>query len=379
MDLDKALADFPGLSLFNEERDNQDTLTIFETIPMKLPGMNLVYDRSPKFRSLLDCQSDQWLTLMGRVDGRALGFASLSWGPRYVNGEIKNVSYLGDLRVLPVKEASSIWKNFYPILLDYSRENLKIDYHLTAILADNKFAIKALVAENPKRKFKYHPLNSTTMINVLGTKPFMLSKSALKVERISVKDAVKEGLIDFMDREEKKKLFGYDFKHSEWKRRLKSWPLIENFEFFVIRDRNGIRGLSLPWSISPIKRMRVEKMKNALKVLFKGLSLLGLTLPKDGESLKIPYLTHLTFHPEAKNSERAEMVSAFIQETKKLPWAKGAHFISFDDSWNLCSEKFLTPYILQKTQVNLYAVTSVNETIPLEFAGVTLGFEMVLA
>ena len=120
-------------------------------------------------------------------------------------------------------------------------------------------------------------------------------KTNNNIRKITVAAATSEGILDFMDSLEKKKLFGYCLKDDEWQRRIEAWPKFKDSSVFVYEDAKGIRATCVPWSISPIKRMRAEKVKRIMTWSFGTGRLLGLPLPPEGSPLRIPYLTHPSF------------------------------------------------------------------------------------
>lgn len=379
MDLRDFIKDYPGYDFFDQKKDQQEAFQIFEMIPMRLPGFKLIYDRTPEFSALLQAQAEKFLTFVYKIDHKLQGFASLSWGPRYLNGEKKTVSYIGDLRMKPVRPIISSWKSFYPSLLKNAEKILGIDYHLTAILSDNKLAIRSLV-EGKKNPFKYHFLNEITMVNIIGKKPLkILPRPKAKFKKVALNDSKIADILKFMDQREKEKIFGFCLLDSEWNRRLKHWPKLSDAKVFVFENEKGIQATCIPWSVSEIKRMKVTDMSKWLKASLLLPRLLGFSLPVEGEPLKVPYLTHLYFSPETTVEEKATYLAFFLSEAKNEIWAMDAHFITFADSWGIHKTPLFKKYWLQTTTVNIYAVTHENRTIPDSFKGRDIGFEMSLA
>ena len=380
MDLNDFLDDFPGVSIFNKARDEAEALKIFEAAPMKLPGLDLIYDRSPEFSSLLRAQGPSHQTFVARHRGKMIGFASLSWGPRYVNGKIRTVSYIGDLRILPVREASLLIRKFYPALLDYARKYWGVDYHLTSILSDNKLALNSLVRETGMKKFKYQLLREVKMVNVLGKKPFKKVQAGLgKIERVPVTGAESREILSFMDALEQKKLFGFCLAESEWSRRLTTWPGLSTSTFLTYKTELGLRASCLPWAVTELKRLKVGQMRPWLKTSLLIPRLFGFKLPENGEALRIPYLTHLYFAEDCTPSEKAQILVSFIQEVKSLSWARSSTFISFEDPEEVHRAPEFSFYFTQVTRVGLYGVTREDTSIDVKVDGSGLGFEMALA
>lgn len=361
---------------FLEKRDHEELFRLFEASPMKLPGLNLIYDRSPDLTTLLDCQAPHHLTIVGEEDQRLLGLASLSWGKRYVFGEKQTASYLGDLRTVRDRKAGLIWKGFFTKFLDGIKQS-GIQHVVSGVLADNAFAMKSLV-ERDDNEFKYHYLQQLMMVNFLGQKPLQSKKNAYKVNMTPVQSAQAERLVSFMDQREKEKMFGYCLTDGEWQRRLEIWPDFNLAKIYSIETEKGIRATCIPWSVNKAKRMKAQDIRWWFSLSMNWLKVFGIKIPKENEALDIAYLTHLNFAPDASVDEKAILLDAMIQEMRKEKWIKNSSFISYADQNNLYQQDLFKKYALQTTKVNLYLVTKRDETISSNFLNQDVSFEMAL-
>jgi hypothetical protein len=361
---------------FLQNSDQEELFRIFEASPMKLPGLNLIYDRSPDLTTLLKCQAPQHETIIGEIDNLILGLASLSWGPRYVFGEKQSISYLGDLRTVRDHRAGLIWKGFFPLFLDGVKAS-GIQHVLTGILADNAFAIKSLT-KRKENEFQYHYLQQLSMVNVLGQKPFHSRSKVHKVQKTPSVSTHAQRLVSFIDQREKGKLFGQCLLDGEWQRRLDVWPDFKLSHIYSIENTKGIRAICIPWSVNKAKRMKAQNIRWWFSLSLNWLKIFGIKIPKVNEALEVAYLTHLHFAKDTSIEERAELLDALIQEVKKEPWIRKASFISFADGQGIHKENKFKKYATQSTPVNLYLVTKKDETIPSNLLNQDISFEMAL-
>jgi hypothetical protein len=341
--------------------------------PMRLPGLDLVYDRSPDFQSLLKCQSKNFETYVSYAGEELLGHASISWKNRLVNGEKKGVAYLGDLRMRKRRESARVWREFYQVLLsDEFRKNNNIDYFLTAVLADNKVAIKNLT-QSRNNKFRYHLLGKLMMVNILGRTPFSLKKDP----HYEVSDWIGEINSHNWDQFEEKE-FSYLWKEDEEEYRLNNWAHYSSYNWMKVIDKNEkLILITHPWSPSSCKRMTLDNQDWKMGLLLKLAQGLGLPSLKEGDHLETLYLTGLHFSKSTNNKQRASALAQLIRFELDKPTRP--HMISFADSDGLHREPPIRKnFLMNKTEVLLFQVTRVDESPLLLKSGIPIEFEMAL-
>lgn len=356
MDLKDFLSEYPNLEILNSSQQNDELLSFMEKSPMRIGGIELLYDRRPIFNRLLQCQCGIYFTLIARgTKKQVMGLFSLSVTKKFIHGEKINCAYIGDFRTDGSRQAAHLWRKEYARLIEILKKDESIycpQYFLTAVLKKNVEALRSLASNKPRYGFYYHLLTEMDMINVFGHF-FWQSSSSLKVE-----EAKSENLSElkkFMNEKEKLKNFGSIMDSSVddiWLYREQNWEQFHINQFLIIKNDQGeIKACTLPWDPSFAKRMKVVKAPKWMTWIFKILGLIGFKIPSVGNYLQTIYLTHLNCD-ESLNS--AQVVSSFIQVTqKKFP---RAHMISFADDKNMAKD--LSGFILQKVPVQLFEVST---------------------
>lgn len=342
---------------------------------MNLQGLQLIYDRKPSFSALLQAQSHDWLTVVSKDSNRLFGFASMSVTPRYWNGELQNICYLGDLRAEYDRSTMKLWRRAYGDLLlmcqGYFRSRPPQKF-LTAILKDNKIAQQSLVRQRPGKTFAYDYIKSIQMVNILGSFFPVSHHKGIRWARSNEE----ESLRSFIETCHRKMNMGYDYsssEQSEWNYRKANWPDWSIDSFLVMEEEGEIQAVCFPWSPTALKRMRVENCSWGMRWLFKISGLFGCKNPKVGENFTTLYLTHLSFLKTELRNENwyGYEFSKFLLKSKAL---RKSNLISF------CSQtphKSPSALLVQKTDVDLFFVRSAEESKAV-FVDDYIDFEMAL-
>lgn len=364
--------------------DNADVLSFMKKSPMRLGGIDLLYDRSPDFQELLKCQAPQYFTFLSRNSEKKIkGFFSISVAQKWIHGQKVFCGYIGDFRTDLSRASAKTWRRVYAEILKAVQNDSSLNkpqYFLTAILKKNTQALKSLTSTK-KMGFKYHFLQDINMINVYGAIPWFRQNAKNKTYRIQ--NATESDLIPlkkFMNQCEKNKLFGTIFDESctencndsghltcknTWAYRQLVWPhfCIENF--LLIKNESGeIQACTLPWNPSFAKKMKVLRAPMALQIFFKVLSFLGFDMPSVGQNLETIYLTHLNINSDLKlnmnlnisesSVEKKRVISAFVEHVLKTH--KFIHMVSFPD-FDQTFSKSMKGFIFQRIGVSLFSVS----------------------
>lgn len=368
--------------MLKDQSQNDQVLDLMAKSPMRLGGIDLIYDRSPKFQELLKAQGENFLTLLSldqkkyeklRDSSKVTGCFSLSTGMKYIQGKKVCCAYIGDFRTNGDRRVAKLWRAEYKRILEIFKNEealKKPQYFLTAVLKKNKEALRNLTGSKKNYGFYYHQLKEIDMINILGKSPWK-KRTPLRVEVITELEIPL--LMKFLDSKEKNKNFGAIFDESSdncWRFREKNWQGAQFREFLVIKNPQGkLVACCLLWNPSILKRMSVSKISLGFQILLKFFNLLGLNFPALGKSLDTVYLTHLNWD---SNISGKEVVESFILEAlERFP---NAHMISFADFGNV-SDK-LGGFLKQRTSVVLYEVS--NQPIASFQDSEEVSFEMSL-
>lgn len=390
MDIEKVFSKNPLLAHLKKE-EYASVFDIFESSPMKVGGLDLVYDRSPNFEELLDCQSEHHYTFVVRREERIRALGSVSWGPRFVQHHQEattkklNVSYAGDFRALFEREAAVAWRRFYSDLMDViftSSEFGPSKYLLTAVLKDNEIALRNIVQHGRKQiKFTYDLLKEIQMVNFFFRKPWAFRRAPADwVVKRPVATEEKPWR-EWLASQHQQMNFGYDFSEApgnEWDRRKTVWPEWNFRNFLSVYNEHEQRVLmTMPWAPTAAKRMRVTSGTFGAKALYKAFRWVGFNSPTVGETFKTLYLTHFCFSKESTIEERRNGLLALLEYLRSQRVFERYNMVSFADQWNLVDGPEFAAYFVQKTGVNLYLVRR-PEDEPTLFSEADIDFEMAL-
>lgn len=361
--------------MLKDQNQNDQVLELMSKSPMRLGGIDLIYDRSPHFQGLLTAQGENFLTLLSLDKFQKVsGCFSLSTSVKYIHGKKISCAYIGDFRTNGDRSVAKLWRTEYKRILEIfkNEESLRRpQYFLTAVLKKNKEALRSLTGSRKDYGFYYHQLKELDMVNILGKMPWK-KKTSLTVETIS--EAEIPALMKFLDNKEKNKNFGSVFDESDdncWNHRKTNWQGAQFRDFLVIKDSQGlILASCLLWNPSSLKRMSVSKVSQGLQIVLKFLNFLGLNFPTVGKSLNTIYMTHLNWQIDLNSKD---IIESFILEAmKRFP---KSHMISFADCEKVASR--LDGFIKQTTTVVLYEVSN-QRASSLNANNKAVAFEMSL-
>jgi hypothetical protein len=361
---------FPGVSLASQE-DSEALCEFFESKAMKADALVLTYVRRPDFFALLRAHSPHfYVFVLKDPSGVILGAGSLVLREALHLGQVIQVGYLGDLRLIKPRVSGRIWRDFYKGLLDRRAEIAEMKacrYLYTCILEDNHLAQKALETKSP---LGYHLFERYEMVNVFAQMPLRKMPTSLRLEELT-----EAQLLGFFSRQTK--ALGYNFQDSrEWDYRQKNWPGFDHFPALGVRKGEQVVAATKLWSPESMKKMRLDALPKKIAFLLNLFSLF-LPLPRVGESFRVLYMTELTFSMEISEQERQEAMSLLLAQGLKLARLQGFHALSFAHFSSIPLNECLRFYISHKTPLKLYLVDS-NQNPRGDFQNLTPGFEMSL-
>lgn len=362
------------------ESENQQILEFFHSMTMDTPAMSLRYDRGADFFAYLYEQCERSVVIvMKNDDGSIHGLGSIALIRHFIDGKCELCAYLGDLRISP-KLSPKVrikWKQCYAdVISAFStiEEFEGVRYLYSAILDDNFGAMKSLLKNNDR--LIYRPLTSYETLNIYGKNPLLkINRSKLKIAKADFDDV--KGLLFS---EMKSEGFHYDFSNSEYSeldRRLRTWKdFSENSFMSVVRTNGEVVATCAPW-ICDTKKLVVTKISGFYKFLGSSVfPLFGIPKMKEGQEIKILYLSHLTFKGDLTPAEKTSALSLMIKEVLKKRRSE-FHLVSFFKypCWDLGP----LPFFYQSTKATLYQVMSdvqfENEEF-IELAGHTPAFTL---
>ncbi|MFI5206099.1 MAG: hypothetical protein ACHQVK_04100, partial [Candidatus Paceibacterales bacterium] len=195
------------------EIDNKAILGFYNNCPIVGKSIQLRSHRGDDFFKFLKYQAEDYKVFVYEQKGEVQGVGTVLIRNGYINRSIEKVSYFGDLRV-GSREAIKAWRDIYGEILR------KWEYPVvTAVIDENQAAQKALI-NSQKSDVIYEKLAQYRMVNILGKKPWR-KISACHLDCLEIREANsgdQEDLINFLDKQNRMKEFGYCFNEGELQR-----------------------------------------------------------------------------------------------------------------------------------------------------------------
>jgi hypothetical protein len=347
--------------------DNARILEFFEQTSMQTSAFDVQYRRRPDFFKLLDYQSDRSFVLVSEDRRGALqGVGSLSLRPGWVGGQPTTVGYLGDLRIRWSRDLPSAWRGLFSDLVSRAGEidELRECTHWFTVVLDGNRAARAAFqddrrtggrrrAESPRLV----PIAPFKMRNLMMRMPFSGRSRLPREWRLQqAGDGDHAMLRAFMEEVNRRMLMGF---RGELDRRIAAWEGLSIRDFVYVSDPQGVVACMAPWSPCVAKQTVVSRVPRSLRLLGRAARWLpgsSLRVPEDGEPLRTPYLTHLTFaarlSPESRARAFRVMLDDVFDRGKRSDW-HGVALCDFE-SWNLGRD--LGGFVQHTVPITLYAV-----------------------
>lgn len=383
MRLDDLLSRHPGVRRAGPA-DNERLLAFFESAPMRTTGFDVRYVRRPDFFRLLRYQGDRAHVVIGEEpDGTLAGVGTLSLRPGWVRGRPTTVGYLGDLRVRPGRVRSALWRRVFADLLAHAHEIDELadcEHWTTAILDENRPARRALEGKG-KRGPRLVPLAGFRMRNLVARRPLArrARSSGWRVFRATPGDA--PALTAFLDEVDRSRPLGFRESLDD---RLSRWEGLGIGDFVCAADATGMVACGALWSSSAAKQTLVSRVPPGLRALGALAALVPgrpVRVPRAGEPLRAPTLTHLAFAARLDDAERVEVCRALLMRVFERRREEGWHCVSLCDfdAWGL--GRGLGDFVQHAVPITLYSVIPPRHGAEAAEALAALGppaFEMAL-
>jgi len=325
--------------------DNDELISFYHAQQMQTQGLQIFYDRGKDFFKFLNVQGDNSFVIIYRDSNGVLnGVGTITTRKQYINSQLKNTLYLGDLRAKASREVSKKWKTLYSKLMFHLNEieEFSSPYNFTVIMNSNLKAIKSLV--KGQNDFDYVFLSKFKMTNVFCKIPLFPLQSKYSVTNLK---NIKE-LKDFLDLEGRKYQLGIDY--DLFLKRFEIYQGLKTNDVLVIRDGDRIIASCILWQPSPIKKIILKNLPRSLQLFNRVLSLMTLA-PKINEELKILYINDLIIHSEF---DRKDILMSLYTHLHKKKFFSSYHSIAFANFEK--TEVKLKGFLSDDTNLLLYTV-----------------------
>ena len=236
---------------------------------------------------------------------------------------------------------------------------------------ENRTALTAFTGK--RNDIVYENIESYETLNILGRLPTRALRSVsplakdFKVRNAYVGDLRK--IRKFLYEQNIGRPLGHYFSLESWsfdgsanrdelQRRLNDWDDFEINDFILVENRhNGeLVGCVAPWSPDEGRRLVVDRLPPALKILGRIIKLIGRPPIVEGQSVKTMNLTHLEIRSEVSAQLRCEIFSMMLDHLFRMPMIKDFHLISLADFKTETLMPALKGFVVHKTPASLYEV-----------------------
>lgn len=310
--------------------DNAGRCDLFARVAMET-DLGLSVQRGPEFDALYRLQSPHWLSLIVDAAGAVEGTGTAIVRDGYVAGRVRTVGYLGDLRFSPRVQGRFILDRAFPALLEQARDDFGCELFLTAVIASNTRAVRALTTQTARSRAAgrpvYTPVGEFDIRSLHLLLPRRVERGACVVRRAESNDL--PALARLLDADARRRPFGFVFTPDTLARRLREWPGLSIRDFYLATSPAGEPlGCLALWDAAPVKRMVVTAYRGAMRrVRFAhdlAATLLGRArLPVPGSPFRYQYVTH-----QAVPSDDPRVLRALLSHAYRDARAAGFHFLS---------------------------------------------------
>lgn len=359
--------------------DNAAMCALFADVPMEAE-LALSIRRDPDFTALLRLQSRDWECWVAEEEGRVEAMASLVFRDGYLGGEISRVGYLGDLRLSPRVQGRHLLNRVYGPTLAESAAARGCVASLTAVIASNERALRALTVQNRRQRGmpRYTPLRDFRIRNVHLALPKLPRRGAFRVRRAAEADI--PSVAAFLDADARRRPFGQPMPEAELRRRLREWPGLRIESFYLAEDSSGaLAGCLAVWDAAPVKRTVVAAYRGGMRRIKTGYDIAARIfrfprLPDPGHELRYLYATHQAIPSDDPAVLRA-LLHRVYADHRRGGYVLLSFFVPVDDP----TEPAFRGFQFTDLPARLFVVTAPGVEPPAEcLAPGRPGFEMAL-
>jgi len=368
----------PGFARPAARSDSAALAELFASVPMT-GNLVLSTRRDPDFFRLYDMQrGDAECWVYDRRDSLG-GMGTFLVRDGWLDGRPARVGYLGDLRGTFTASRERGLQRFYGQVLDDVVRRHGCEHFLTAVLASNASAILALVRRRAERASqpRYTLLKRFDMVSVQFAGRRRRPHSAFEVRCAIAADI--PGIVALLDRDHRRRPFGYRYDQGEFEHRLRSWPGMTLENTYVALDPLGrLVGVTSAWDPAAVKRYRVLGYRGAMLWTKRLWNLAARTLayprlPEPGEDFRYLYLCNTSIE-----GDRPEVLRALLERVYADFRSAGYHFFSLCVYQGDPLAPALRSFSTRRLGFHLYVVGRADQP-ERTFPSGRPGFEMALA
>lgn len=246
------------------EKDNTNLLEIMEDNPIH-GWIKLVYRRRPSFFEGLDVQGgfNQVVASRDMQTGKIVGFGTRSIKAAYINGSVRNIGYLSNLRLNKEYRHGRLLAEGFRYFKALHQDK-KVSMYLTTIIEENIPAKRVLTS-------KKAGLPAYNNFGLFHTNAIKLSRkkkkigNSLKIEKGSL-DRI-EDIVDCLNRNAHRKQFYPLYACEDFISEDRKFRDLSAEDFYVVFRNSKIAGVMAKWDQRSFKQTVVNGYTQQIKIL----------------------------------------------------------------------------------------------------------------
>ena len=338
--------------------------------------------RHPTMAAVYALHAREWDEWVVEDERRVVGMGSVLVRDGWLGGDCVPVGYLGDLRLAPGAQGRQLLDRFYAPVLAEARERWGVGHFLTAIIASNERARRALVARTARAERGLRPrytlLREFDIRSVQLVLPLLPERSAWTVRPATSSDL--PAIAALLDRDGRARPYGYRLDERELRRRLEEWPGLTVDSFVVATSPVGeVVGTLALWDAGPVKETVVMAYRGSMRRVRVIHDVLATAtrrprLPAPGAPFRYGYATHVAVPPSDPS-----VLRALLRATHRRARAEGLHFFSICAPVGDANDAAYRGMLVTDIRAGLHVVTPAGAPVPhVDARGPMPGFEMAL-
>ena len=247
--------------------------------------------------------TDDFVTYFLRDQGGNIqAITSILFKKAYINHQGQTIGYVTDLELFSnPRERSHETEEILSTIMKV-REERDCQYFFSDLDYSKNRAYDKLWRRQVQNRWipRYHLFGKFFLVVIYGRKFFAHKPlSGIKIEYAQKKDI--EPICSYLQEKSVRRPLRYSMEPEELIRRCQKWPGFSLHHFFVARNVYGdIIGCMAPWDNSRVQQIvptRYHGKSFQVYSTSKTLSLFSMarSLPSEGESLKVKYITHAAY------------------------------------------------------------------------------------
>lgn len=325
---------------------NAKLLDMCRQSPVKAGKLNIHFDRSPDILMIPKFTSYFQRPLGFFHHDQLIGFAIACYQKRYINGELMDVIYLGNMHVTE-KGAGRTFLKMLTERVIHIVENLpEVKYLYAYIMEDNRSAKR--LADMGQLGSK--PIGSITMSTIFTLKPIRESNGFM-IRKATLSDV--EKMVRMLSNEYRSYFLSPVINVQTFLCDLKLRPGVDIDNYYLAIRNGTIVGLCLAWDMTSFKKNRISYKGNKLKLqrcLYNlAAQLLGSPkLPGSGDAFR-----DITIAEYAVRDRDPKILEALLRHVYREYRKKGAQAIIIGSSSNDPIIQALKPFISKEVRSNV--------------------------